>query len=215
MLFRSPSLTSESSKVVQGKREIFCSNLRCSAILPFMNAENSSVAVTAAVTATTSAAAVDSNRVQMYLQIEEDLQALTGGRADFPFRSALVSLIALLKERHSKISWVGAYMETHPGTGHLFIDAYQGKVACVEIPKGKGVCGASFEQKVSLIVPNVDAFPGHIACDSLSRSEIVLPLRHNGQWIGVLDLDSHELDAFQVGDELGLNRILNTIENLP
>ena len=98
------------------------------------------------------------------------------------------------------------------GSGELWVGPYQGKVACLFIGPGKGVCGASFEKQKTLIVPDVHQFPGHIACDSLACSEIVLPVRHGGKSIGVLDLDSHAYGAFDEGDEKGLLRLLDVLE---
>ncbi len=131
---------------------------------------------------------------------------LEGG---IPWESGLVSLIALLKEHHARISWVGFYRAQG---ADLWIGPYQGKLACLEIPAGKGVCGASFAQKKTLVVPDVDAFPGHIACDSLSRSEIVLPVFRAGQCVGVLDLDSHELSAFDETDAQNLESLLKMLD---
>jgi len=147
----------------------------------------------------------------MYVGIERDLRALIGETGEFPRLSAETSLIALLKERHPLISWIGFYWELVPGSRRLWIGAYQGPVACVEIPPGKGVCGASFDQGATLIVPDVDQFPGHIACDSRSRSEIVLPISVGQKIVGVLDLDSHSPGAFSELDRQGLESCLRLI----
>ena len=88
---------------------------------------------------------------------------------------------------------------------------FQGPVACARIAKGKGVCGSAWEQQKTFIVPNVDAFPGHIACSSLSKSEIVLPLKKDGEIIGVLDIDSFELNTFDEIDEKYLTQLLNLL----
>jgi GAF domain-containing protein len=152
-------------------------------------------------------------RRELYQGLERDFAALFEGEAGAPWEARLATLIALLKERHPAISWVGAYLEREPGSGTLWIDAYQGKVACLRIPPGKGVCGASFAARQTLVVPDVDRFPGHIACDSLSRSEIVAPIRRGDRWVGVLDLDSHSPDAFGSDDEQGLNRLLALLGN--
>lgn len=156
----------------------------------------------------------ESSLKEMYVGIEQDLRALVGTSGDFPRLSAETSLIALLKERHPLISWVGFYWELVPGSRHLWIGAYQGPVACVEIPPGKGVCGASFDQGQTLIVPDVDQFPGHIACDSRSRSEIVVPVRVGQKVVGVLDLDSHSLGAFGEIDRQGIESCLQFIQEM-
>ena len=85
-------------------------------------------------------------------------------------------------------------------------------MACTRIAKGRGVCGASWEQAKTLIVPDVEAFPGHIACSSLSRSEIVVPIFQNGEVVGVLDVDSEELDQFDETDAQYLQQIINLVK---
>jgi L-methionine (R)-S-oxide reductase len=93
----------------------------------------------------------------------------------------------------------------------LVLAPFQGPVACTRIKKGKGVCGAAWEQKEILIVPDVDEFPGHIACSSLSKSEIVLPIIKNNEVIGVLDVDSEHFNSFDEIDASGLKQILELI----
>ena len=142
-----------------------------------------------------------------YREIDQALSGILS--SPIPFESALVSLIALLKEKLNVVSWVGFYRlvgET------LWIGPYQGKIACLEVPVGKGVCGVAMAQKKSVLVPNVDEFPGHIACDSLSRSELVVPVKQRGKYVGVLDLDSHALAAFNQIDQIWIERLLNRIE---
>ncbi|MFG1491539.1 GAF domain-containing protein, partial [Oceanospirillum sp. HFRX-1_2] len=95
--------------------------------------------------------------------------------------------------------WVGFYRAETPDM--LVLGPFQGPVACTRIPKGKGVCGAVFEQRKTLIVPNVDEFPGHIACSSASKSEIVLPIFKRGQVAWVLDIDSDQLNDFDETDQ--------------
>lgn len=146
----------------------------------------------------------------VYAQLSRDLEALLEG-TKAPWETRLSTLIALLKERLPKISWVGAYLERPAGSGTLWIDAYQGKVACLEIPPGKGVCGAAFLERKTLIVPDVEKFPGHIACDAASRSEIVLPLYREKKLVGVLDLDSHALAAFTTEDQIGIEKLLSLL----
>lgn len=146
-----------------------------------------------------------------YADIRRKFTALLGNaasRARTPWETKLASLIALLREGNPKASWVGAYLERPPGSGVLWVDAYQGKVACLEIPSGKGVCGTAFARGEVLTVPDVSAFSGHIACDPAARSEIVLPLHRDGSLVGVLDLDSHELAAFDANDAAGIGALL-------
>lgn len=119
------------------------------------------------------------------------------------------SLCALLKDAFPKISWVGFYLLAPDG--NLWVGPYQGKVACQSIAPGKGVCGTSFQTQKVQIVPNVHDFPGHIACDSLSQSEIVLPIFKQRKCIGVLDLDSHALAAFDEQDAEHLKKLIDLI----
>jgi GAF domain-containing protein len=107
--------------------------------------------------------------------------------------SNLSNLTAAIKETFEKVSWVGFYLFDGQ---RLFLGPFQGKVACTIIEIGKGVCGTSAEKRETIIVPDVDKFPGHIACDSGSKSEIVIPLIQNNRLLGVLDLDSHEYNSF-------------------
>lgn len=154
----------------------------------------------------------ESTKTKLYAKIETDLVALIGQGLRMPWETGLTSLIALLKSELPYVSWVGLYRESPSGSNTLWVGPYQGKVACVEIPPGKGVCGASWLRRDVLIVPNVDEFPGHIACDSLSRSEIVLPCWRRGECIGVLDLDSHELAAFDATDAVFLEKMIRLID---
>ena len=100
--------------------------------------------------------------------------------------------------------WVGFYLVEN---NELILGPFQGDIACTRIAKGKGVCGGSWEQNKTLVVPNVDEFPGHIACSSASKSEIVVPIRSNGEVVGVLDVDSDQLDDFDEIDEKYLNEL--------
>lgn len=95
--------------------------------------------------------------------------------------------------------------------GELVVGPFQGPVACTRIRKGKGVCGASWQEARTLIVPDVEAFPGHIACSSLSRSEIVVPIFHQGEIVGVLDVDSAELNTFDEEDQRWLEELVKAI----
>jgi GAF domain-containing protein len=104
--------------------------------------------------------------------------------------------------------WVGFYLVDGD---ELVLGPFQGDVACTRIGFGKGVCGTSWKEKQTIIVPNVDAFPGHIACSSASRSEIVIPLISNEKVIAVLDVDSHRLDDFDEEDRIGLEKIVTLL----
>jgi len=116
----------------------------------------------------------------------------------------LSNFTAALKQTFNKISWVGFYLFDGQ---KLYLGPFQGKVACTNIEIGKGVCGTSAAKRETIIVPDVDKFPGHIACDSNSKSEIVIPLFHNNQLLGVLDLDSHDYNSFSETDKEYLEEI--------
>ena len=113
----------------------------------------------------------------------------------------LANASALLYDRLEGINWAGFYL--YDGE-KLVLNAFQGKPACIEIPMGKGVCGKAAETLKTTVVPNVHEFPGHIACDSASNSEIVVPLIVNNKLFGVLDVDSPHIDRFKDDDRIGL-----------
>ncbi len=125
-----------------------------------------------------------------------------------PIISGLSNFTAALKEAFRKISWVGFYFLKNDT---LFVGPFQGKTACTEIKLGLGVCGTAAEKKETIIVEDVDKFPGHIACDSGSRSEIVVPIIQNETVIGVLDLDSYEYSAFNEVDKIYLEKIIDLL----
>ena len=118
---------------------------------------------------------------------------------------------AVLNEGLDRINWVGFYLMDR---GSLLVGPFQGKSACVRIEVGKGVCGTAVAQDKIQRVEDVHAFPGHIACDSASRSEIVLPIHSNGKIVGVLDIDSPELNRFDDSDEQGLALVVDAIERV-
>ena len=144
-----------------------------------------------------------------YLELSAKLTALMEG---VPYQTAnLANASALLWQELEDINWVGFY-QLHQGK--LVLGPFQGKPACIEIPVGKGVCGrAAAENKVQR-VEDVHAFPGHIACDSASNSEIVLPLYCRGEIWGVLDIDSPSLGRFTRADAQGLEEISAIISNM-
>jgi GAF domain-containing protein len=121
----------------------------------------------------------------------------------------LANIAAALKEQFN-FFWVGFYLVDGD---ELVLGPFQGPVACTRIKKGRGVCGGAWAQEKTLIVPDVEQFPGHIACSSLSQSEIVLPVFKQGQIIGVLDVDSSELNSFDEVDEKYLTQILQLLDS--
>lgn len=123
--------------------------------------------------------------------------------------ASLANAAALLWEGLPDLNWAGFYLLDQ---GTLWLAPFQGKVACTRIEPGKGVCGTALLQNRTLVVPDVHRFPGHIACDAASRSEIVVPLRVKGRPVGVLDLDSPSLDRFDENDRLLLEAVAHTLE---
>lgn len=134
-----------------------------------------------------------------YSLLGKQLTALAEDEPDFV--PVLANASALLWDSLDRLNWAGFYLMDH---GSLLLGPFQGKPACVRIPLGKGVCGTAAQEGRSLRVPDVHAFPGHIACDSASNSELVIPIRSGGKIVGVLDLDSPELDRFTKEDQAGL-----------
>jgi GAF domain-containing protein len=128
--------------------------------------------------------------------------------SDEPVVSVLSNITAVLKEAILKVSWAGFYLYKED---NLYLGPYQGKLACNKIPVGKGVCGTAALKKETIIVEDTDRFEGHIACDSSSRSEIVVPIVNNGIIYGVLDLDSAQYSAFDREDKEHLEKIIMLI----
>ena len=145
------------------------------------------------------------NKEEQYQSLIPQIEALLYGEPDLV--ANLANIAAALKEQF-KWFWVGFYLVKQ---NELVLGPFQGPVACTRIAKGRGVCGSAWQQAETLIVPDVDKFPGHIACSSLSRSEIVLPLFHNNKVVGVLDVDSSELNEFDEIDAKYLTQIVNLI----
>jgi GAF domain-containing protein len=143
-----------------------------------------------------------------YAQLDEALAALLAGEHDLIANLANTS--ALLFTTLPQLNWAGFYLLRSPD--ELVLGPFQGKPACVRIALGRGVCGTAAATRRTVLVPNVHEFPGHIACDSASNSEIVLPLiNNNGELLGVLDLDSPVLERFDAIDQEGLERIVRTL----
>ena len=118
------------------------------------------------------------------------------------FVAALASTAALLNDTFEHYFWVGFYLPEEDGS--LSVGPYQGPLACMKIPAGRGVCGAAVERREVLVVPDVHEFADHITCDSRSRSEVVVPVLRDGELRAVLDVDSDRLDAFDDSDRTGL-----------
>ncbi|MCX2449835.1 GAF domain-containing protein [Pedobacter sp. PLR] len=147
----------------------------------------------------------DISKEAQYRSLIPQIGALISGETDQV--ANLANIAAALKEQFNWF-WVGFYLVKED---QLVLGPFQGPVACTRIHKGKGVCGASWLQKETLIVPDVDAFPGHIACATASRSEIVLPLFKGDEVIGVLDVDSEHLAHFDEVDAKYLKEIINLL----
>jgi len=132
---------------------------------------------------------------ELYAELQSQLRALLEGERDFIANAA--NFASLLYHSLPDVNWVGFYLLKGD---ELVLGPFQGKPACVRIAIGKGVCGVAAEQRQTILVDNVHEFPGHIACDSASNSEIVVPLVVDGQFTGVLDLDSPSLARFSDDD---------------
>lgn len=143
----------------------------------------------------------------LYRLISTQIQGLTDGISDLVANLANVS--ALLNQALTDINWVGFYLIKD---GRLILGPFQGKPACVEIQIGCGVCGTAVEKDEIILVEDVHEFPGHIACDSASRSEIVLPIHKDEEVIGVLDIDSPLIARFDEEDREGLSRVVQMLE---
>ncbi|MEZ9200564.1 MULTISPECIES: GAF domain-containing protein [unclassified Shewanella] len=124
--------------------------------------------------------------------------------------AALANFSALLNDNLPDLNWVGFYLLKNE---QLVLGPFQGKVACTRIPIGKGVCGTAVEKNQTQRIADVHQFVGHIACDSASVSELVVPLRHNGDVIGVLDIDSPSLSRFDEIDQQGVETLVKSLEN--
>ena len=143
------------------------------------------------------------SKPELYASLLSQLRSLLEGENDFIANAA--NCAALLYRSLPDINWAGFYLYKE---GELVLGPFQGNPACVRIELGKGVCGAAAQLKQTLIVANVNEFPGHIACDSASLSEIVVPLIKDKQLIGVLDVDSPSLGRFDEEDAWGLNEFV-------
>ena len=144
-----------------------------------------------------------------YKEMAMQLKALVEG---VPYEVAnLANASALLWQHLDTVNWAGFYMMED---GALILGPFQGKTACIRIPVGKGVCGTAVAENATQLVPDVHLFPGHIACDSASNSEIVLPIHVNGEIWGVLDIDSPEIGRFTEADSAGLQKVITILEQV-
>ena len=148
---------------------------------------------------------IPGTKEEQYESLLPQIKGLLAGETDLI--ANLANVAAALKEQF-KWLWVGFYLVRHD---ELVVGPFQGPVACTRIKKGRGVCGTSWARESTLIVPDVEQFPGHIACSSLSKSEIVIPVLKNNEVVAVLDADSEHPGYFNETDERYLKEILNEI----
>ncbi|MFI5136266.1 MAG: GAF domain-containing protein [Sphingobacteriales bacterium] len=149
--------------------------------------------------------ATSTDKAEQYQSLIPQIKALLSGEPDLI--ANLANICAAIREQF-KWFWVGFYLVKGD---ELVLGPFQGPVACTRIAKGRGVCGAAWQQGETLVVPDVDAFPGHIACSSLSKSEIVIPVFNNGMVAAVLDVDSEALDQFNETDAGYLEQIVKLV----
>ena len=145
---------------------------------------------------------VIADKTRFYRELAQQLQGLFAGETDMIANAANMS--ALIYQTMPDLNWAGVYLLKGD---QLVLGPFQGKPACVRIPVGRGVCGAAVERKSSILVDDVHAFPGHIACDAASRSELVVPIFRGSETIGVIDLDSPLPSRFDADDQAGMERL--------
>ena len=143
------------------------------------------------------------HKTTLWRDLTRDIDALLTGEPDATANAA--NAAAALFHGLPRLNWAGFYFLRDQV---LVLGPFQGRPACVRIALGAGVCGTAAQQRRSIVVPDVEAFPGHIACDSASRSELVIPLIHNGEMAGVLDLDSPDLNRFDAADQAGAEALV-------
>ena len=148
---------------------------------------------------------IEAPKEEQYKNLLPQIRGLLEGETDLI--ANLANIVAALKEQFNWL-WVGFYLVKNE---ELVVGPFQGPVACTRIKKGRGVCGTSWAEARTLIVPDVEKFPGHIACSSLSRSEIVVPVIRNNEVVAVLDVDSEMTDHFDTTDEKYLNQVVDEI----
>ncbi|AEY65316.1 GAF domain-containing protein [Clostridium sp. BNL1100] len=147
------------------------------------------------------------DKKEMYKLLASQMKALLEGETNTIANLANAS--ALMNDALDGINWVGFYLMDN---GELVLGPFQGKIACVRIAVGRGVCGTAVKENTTQLVMDVHSFPGHIACDSASNSELVVPLRHQGEVVGVLDIDSPQIGRFDKIDADELEKIARIIE---
>ena len=147
------------------------------------------------------------NRTTDYLLLQQQAEGILD--TEPWYTAAMSNLSALIASSMEDLNWAGFYLIRD---GRLVVGPFQGKPACIHIPVGKGVCGTAAEQDRTQVVPDVHAFPGHIACDSASASEIVIPIHSGGTVRAVLDIDSPVQDRFSAEDAAGLESLVRLIE---
>ena len=143
------------------------------------------------------------SKTQVYRELEAEMRGLLQGEPDTIANAA--NFAALLYHRLEGVNWAGFYFLRD---GELVVGPFQGLPACVRIPLGKGVCGTAAARRESVVVDDVHQFPGHIACDPASRSEVVVPVLEDGRLVGVLDVDSPEPGRFDAEDRAGLEALV-------
>jgi GAF domain-containing protein len=144
-------------------------------------------------------------KAEQYESLLPQIKAVIEGESDF--NANMANICACLKQQFNWL-WVGFYVVKG---NELVVGPYQGPLACTRISKGRGVCGTSWEKQQTIIVPDVNAFAGHIACSSLSRSEIVVPLINNNEVVAVLDADSEHTGHFDETDKKYLEQLLSAV----
>lgn len=144
-------------------------------------------------------------KAEKYAELLPQIQAVVSGESDL---IANMANVASMLHETFRFWWTGFYRVVD---GELVLGPFQGPLACTRIAKGKGVCGTAWAERQTVIVPDVDAFPGHIACSSLSRSEIVVPVIRQGEIIAVLDIDSEYLSTFDDTDRENLEKIASML----
>jgi L-methionine (R)-S-oxide reductase len=152
--------------------------------------------------------ALSADPAAFYSELQAQLEALIGDERDAI--ANLANAAALIWHTTPELNWAGFYLRR--AENELVLGPFQGKPACIRIAVGKGVCGTAVARGASVVVEDVDAFPGHIACDGASRSELVVPIRRAGRVIGVLDLDSPRVGRFTEEDRLGFEGVVAVLE---
>jgi len=146
-------------------------------------------------------------KVEFYQSLNEQVAAIISSETDIIANMANVS--AILFDALEYVNWAGFYRMQD---NELVLGPFQGKVACIRIPVGRGVCGTAVSENKTQLIDDVHQFSGHIACDAASNSEIVIPVRHNGEVIAVLDIDSVNFNRFDEQDQAGLEKTVQLLE---